>query len=379
MNPIDSTPHPALLSEMPHGGTPLAWPTLYARVGAEVAGPLTTALDRIEQLAQTGQITRPALKSLQHEVSQARRAAMVSQQLARYAGARLRQSHERVDLAALINDRVAQRARAAVPHGIVPVTQSLKPAAVILDPTLLHTMLDALLDWSIEHAQAQVQLTVDHKAWPPNARLTCSFLHQRPEMLLDPNASHEVDALDTLCWQLVLHAAYALGLPLHRRDTASRCTVSIEFPRTVHEEISGVSTLELDHDPVSAMNSKPLAGSHVLVVAARRELRTQVRDAIRHMGLLVDYVNSIDEARDFCAGGLPHAIVYDAAMGEQPFEALRRELLDQTRDIVFVQIADDGELYEVSGFNGSATARVGRAAMATGLPAALLFELSKNL
>ena len=43
-------------------------------------------------------------------------------------------------------------------------------------------------------------------------------------------------------------------------------------------------------------NSQPLAGSHVLVISSRRDLRGQIRDAVRNMSLIVDYVNSVSRA-----------------------------------------------------------------------------------
>ena len=43
--------------------------------------------------------------------------------------------------------------------------------------------------------------------------------------------------------------------------------------------------------------------------------RTPVREAIRHMGLIVDFVHSVADAAAFCEGGPPHAVVYEAALG----------------------------------------------------------------
>jgi DNA-binding response OmpR family regulator len=116
----------------------------------------------------------------------------------------------------------------------------------------------------------------------------------------------------------------------------------------------------------------------VLVVAARRELRQQVREAIRHMGLIVDFVPSVAEAAAFCDGGPPHAVVYEAALGGERLESLRRRIREQAPDAAFIEIAEEGDGFETSGADGAA-ARVGRDAIRTALPSALLHELTKAL
>jgi hypothetical protein len=45
---------------------------------------------------------------------------------------------------------------------------------------------------------------------------------------------------------------------------------------------------------------------------------------------------------------------------------------------VFIEIMEEGTIFEISGFSGTGFARVGREAILESLPSALLFELSKN-
>ena len=78
---------------------PQRWHALVSEIGAEIAGPLTAALERIHSLTTTGCIDRASLKALREEVEQARHAGMLGQQLSRLATGRLRQSHERLQLA----------------------------------------------------------------------------------------------------------------------------------------------------------------------------------------------------------------------------------------------------------------------------------------
>ena len=86
---------------------------------------------------------------------------------------------------------------------------------------------------------------------------------------------------------------------------------------------------------------------------------------------------SVDEARDFCRGGLPQAIVIEAALRGDRFNELRKEVRTSGTDVAFIEIIEEGSTFEVSGFGGLNTARVGRDAIATSLAPALTFELAK--
>jgi len=117
----------------------------------------------------------------------------------------------------------------------------------------------------------------------------------------------------------------------------------------------------------------------VLVISARREMRVLIRDALRNMSLIVDFVNSVDEATAFCREGLPHAVVIESIQAGARFENFRDEILAEVPDFVLIEIVEEGAAFEMSGFGGAPTARVGREVLASSLPSALLFELSKSM
>jgi len=181
-----------------------------------------------------------------------------------------------------------------------------------------------------------------------------------------------------MSWCLLQQTAAALGLVLHRKDTASRTTMTLEFPETLAPRIDGLSAIELDDPSQRSLNSQPLAGRHVLVLAARREVRNTVREALRPLGLMIDFVTSVEEAIEFCRDGLPHAIVYEAALSGARFEKMRSELLAELPALAFVQIAEHGKAFEVLNLHGRQFASVGRDAIIESLPAAMMFELSRQ-
>ena len=355
------------------------WHALVSQIGCEIATPLTAALERINSLTSTGRIDREGLRALRDEVECARQIGMIGQQITRFASGRLRQSHERLQLADALNGVLAHRGREVQARGIT-LKPVLKAAEVIVDASLLFTLMNATLDWALANAASQIEFTIDFKPWPVHARLACRFRHRSVDALVDGAGATVPRGLDSLTWRLLEQTAWTMGLLIERTDEVGVTMLRLEFPRTASTEIEGVSAVEIsDEGFAPSSNSQPLAGSHVLVVASRREMRVAIRDALRNMSLLVDFVNSVDEAIAFCREGLPHAIVIESIQRGERFATFREEIVTEVPDFVFIEIVEEGSAFEMSGFGGAPVARVGREVLASSLPSALLFELSKGL
>ncbi len=354
------------------------WHELVSQLGVEIAEPLTAALERIHLLASTGKIDRAGLRALRDEVEQARQAGMIGQQLTRFASGRVRQSHELLQLEEVLKSVLALRTRETQARGIA-LKRDLKSARVIVDGSLLFSLLNATLDWSLANAHAHIEFGVDFKTWPVHARVTCRFAN-RPADQIDETVTMAVPPrLDSLTWRLIEQTAWTMGLVLERKDVAGVTTLVLEFPKTAGDEMEGLSATEIDEVSSQSGNSKALAGSHVLVIASRREVRVLIRDALRNMSMLVDFVGSVEEAASFCREGLPHAIVVDSIQKGSRFTHFRDEIVGEVPDFVFIEILEQGSTFEMSGTNGAQMARIGRDVIASSLPAALMFELSRGL
>jgi hypothetical protein len=357
---------------------------LIAQIGSEIGASLSSALERVTTLAATGKIDRPGLRALREEIELARRVGMVGQQLARFASGRIRQSPEPLSLTQLARDVLLQRGREIGAKGL-EVRQAMRPVDVIADATLLHSMLQALVDWVLEHAHAAVEFRIDMRPWPPHARLSCHFSHCAPAevngaVVARNDSDNDLQALDTLSWRLVQQIAWALKLPLERHDGPDGITaVSIDFPQTVSDVLEGVTAIEIDQGFGVSDNSKPLAGTQVLVLAQRRDLRADIRDATRHMGLVVDFVSSIDEAEEFCRDALPQAMLYESSLAGGRFQRLRGNIESDVPDFVFIEIAPEGNGFTLSHEGSRQHAVIGREAVPASLPSALIFELSRTM
>jgi len=352
---------------------------LVAQLGSEVANYLSAALERVTTLTATGKIDRAGLRALREEIDRARRAGIMGQQVVRLGSGRIQLANERLDLTSLLREAVRQRGREIDARGI-EVRQEFSAAEVTSDTTLLFSLLQTTLEWTFEHAVSRIDLSLAIQAWPAHAYLAVAFAFRSPDEVESTSAAPagtEEARLSTMSWRLLQQTARVLGLIVNRKDLPGRTEVKIEFPQTLAPRLTGVGNAESVVEETQAHNSQPLAGRHVMVLAARREVRNVVRAALRPMGLMVDFVTSVEEAQQLCADGLPHAVVYEAALAGEHFERLRNEMLAEVPTLVFVRIAEQGKAFEVLNLGGRQFASVGRDAISAALPEALAFELSR--
>lgn len=350
---------------------------LVAQIGSEVAAVLSRALERVHELAATGRIDRASLRALCDEIERARRVGMMGQQVTRVASGRFRLTPERLDLAVLLRQALQQRLHEMDARGI-EVRQTLRPADVTIDAALGFSLLQALLDWAFEHARSRVDVEIDQQSWPPQSRLSCSFAYRPADEVTSEPAPLEPPLLGTVSWRLLERTALTLGLRLVREDRHGRTRATIGFPRSAGESIEGLSTTELGARDDAGLDAMALAGSHVLVISSQREVRNLVREALRPLGLMVDFATTVAEAHDFCRDGLPHAIVHESGIGGADFDALRREVLALAPKLGFIEICEDAKAFEVLRVADREVARVGLSAIVESLPAALVFELSRS-
>lgn len=368
-----SSPEPGPVAASPEAVDSHA---LLGQLGSEVAAALSAALEGVNTLATTGKISRLGLRELRERIEQARRIGIMGQQVQRLASGRVRQVAERVDLTAVLRDALLQRRRQIESLGF-EVHPLLGPAQVMADPTLIFTLLETLLNWAFEHARSAIAVRIDLNEWPVFARLSCSFRYLSDEQVDRSLLTYAASPLQSISWRLLQQTAHTMALPIRLDDDGAAARLTVEFPRTVNDPSETAALRDRGDPERQGLNSKPLAGSHLLVIAARRETRSLVRDAIRHMGLMVDHVNTVEEAREFCQGGMPHAILHESALGGERFERLRADLLAEMPKLVFIELTEDGQ--------GLTTRRVGdrqfncvsRGSLVESLPPALMFELSR--
>ena len=368
-----------LPSESLHGDAP--W-RLANQIAAEVAGALTPALDSVRQMQDSGRIDRAGLQALVTHIEQARCASMLGQQIARLAHGGIQQQPEALNLSHALQAVLAQRQDDPL-AGAMAVKQTLTPAVAMVDATLLSALLGTLLDWSLRHACTAVDIRLDTKAWPAHARLVCRYGHTPPDRvparLSADRGAARTAALDCLSWQLLAQLTRTMALHVERTDTASDTTLTLEFPQTVNDSLEAAASIHRDGHLAPVDDSRPLAGAQVLVIAVRREVLNQIRQTLLPMGVGFDSVGSVGAAREFCQQGLPQAIIYESLLYDSAFDGLRNDIKLQCPELAWIEIVEQGDAFEISSFGGMSMARVGRNAIASSLPSAMMFELARGL
>lgn len=350
---------------------------LLGQAGRELAEPLTAALERVNALMSTGRIDRAGLKLLLAEVDRARQAGIWCQQISRLSSGRARQSHERIHLTNTVQGTLAHRARELQARGL-QVVQALTPVEVQADAPMVFSLLNGLVDWWLMCAHGTIEVRLDIKPWPAHGQLDVRLRH-RPADLSDGLPEGEVPmAVNSLTWHMIDQISRTMGLKVEREVDATSVRLVMEFPHTINPLLAEPEPADDgDRDFATSVNSKPLAGSHVLVVAARRDLRLLIRESVRSMGLVVDFVSSVTEAVEFCREALPHAIIYESSLSGQRFDNLIASIRREVPEFVMVEVLEEGNVFDISTVSPNGVARVGREAVLTSLPSALVYELAR--
>lgn len=235
--PPASAPAPLAANDTVARPSDSQWADIIQQLGAEIAGPLSAALDRIQALISTGQIDRQGLKTLHDAVAQAREAGMVTQQLARLASGRLQLARERVHLTQVLRGVLTQRSRETQARGI-QVRQLLQPLEIWTDGSLLFSLLNAVMDWALANTHSSLELRLDVTPWPPKARLMCRFAHRSLDIgaATAAAATGAPESLDSMTWRLIEQTALRLGVLPLREDEAGITMLTMEFPHIVSDE-----------------------------------------------------------------------------------------------------------------------------------------------
>ena len=364
---------PQLPGEAGAGGTVQQWLALVGEFGADVAGPLTAALERIDSLTQSGRIVRADLKALREEVQQARQAGMLGQQLSILASGAVRAAPERLVLDEAVHSVLSERA-SEVPERAISVTVATQQAEVIADPTLLFSLLGALFDWALGNSAGPCEFKTGAGAAAGSLQVECRFEPRASDSLtIDLAEAARPPRFNALAWRILEGTALAMGVSLHVQDDSPHVVLTLQFSRATAEVAAALA----DDGLAAKRKVRQLAGSQVLVISSRREMRVQIRDALRSMGLMLDFVSSISEASEYCAGGAPDAVIVEAIQRGERFTKFQDELRASSPDSAFVEIVEQGRTFDKSGVGGAELGRVGRDIIDTALPAALLHELSR--
>jgi hypothetical protein len=172
-------------------------------------------------------------------------------------------------------------------------------------------------------------------------------------------------------------AAASGGIDVERDVTGEGVSFTAMFNRTVVQAMAGVSAVDLSDEHSSMFKS--LSGTYVLTISPSLQIRADVRDALREIGISSDSVVDFQQARDAIKARMPNLIVVDTEIKDEHFESFRSDLLREVFEFPFVEISPDDSSFDMSGFGEFSMAKVGRGNIREALGTAVMFELAKMM
>lgn len=344
------------------------WVDLVGNLADQLTEGVSALHNVADQLLAKGRISKVEHRALSVPADRVKQAGVNAQQILRFYGGRIRQSHEKVHMGELV-EGVLQERKAELGILGIALRRKLKPVEVLIDPTVAHTFVNAVLDWGLPFG-SRIDLRMDLNNWPEHARL-----HMRVSNDGVPPSSHVNP--DSLSWTLIRQIALVGGgIDVERSFTEDGVSFTALFTRTV-QAVDGISAIDLSDDHSSMFKS--LSGTYVLTISPSLQIRADVRDALREIGIVSDSVVDFEQARDAIRARMPNLIVVDSEIKDAAFEAFRRELLREMFEFPFVEISPDDSSFDMSGFGEFSMAKVGRGNIREALGTAVMFELAKMM
>ena len=215
---------------------------------------------------------------------------MQGQQIVRLAEGRLRQSRATLKLDAMVLSVMQERARVFRKRGI-EIFHRVPPVEVIVDAGLLHSLIDAALDWAAG-LRRKLTVTLEMKNWPEHGLLMFKTSDAISDTTSDQNPHEPTSAPsdDSVNWYLILEIARAMKLFVSRTSSAQESSLLLEFSRTVNR-LEGLTVAEMESGPESLYGlSKPMAGARVLLISDDARLQLEVKAICHGTGLVLDCV-----------------------------------------------------------------------------------------
>ncbi|HEY9094259.1 MAG TPA: hypothetical protein VIN35_00840 [Hydrogenophaga sp.] len=344
------------------------WPELVSSLADQFTESVSSLQHQFDHLLASGRISKQEHRAMSIPAERIKQAGLGAQQINRFYMGRIRQSHEKVDMAQLVEGVLQERKQELAILGIA-LRRKLKPVEVLIDPTVAHTFVNAVLDWSLPFGN-RVDMRLDLNAWPQHARLQLRVANDGAPPSSAPTS-------DSLSWMLIRQIALVSGgIEIERTQNEDGVNFTAMFTRTV-QAVDGISAVDLSDDHSSMFKS--LSGTYVLTISPSLQIRADVRDALREIGISSDSVVDFQQARDVIKSRMPNLIVVDSEIKDDEFDDFRRALLREVFEFPFVEISPDDSSFDMSGFGEFSMAKVGRGNIREALGTAVMFELAKMM
>ncbi|MBI2771488.1 MAG: hypothetical protein HYX47_17825 [Burkholderiales bacterium] len=357
------------------------WPALVATLSEQCMDSSNLVLRAMDFLVGAGRLRRAEAKILVDALERMRETSLRAQQITRLSTGRIRHTRDRVELGSVVRELLDGR-REEFDARNVEVAAELAPVDVLLDPPVVVTIVNTVIDWALSFS-VKVEITLDTPVWPEPARLIARVA--TPSADAQPPAAAPLGAAwggrgrgrrvnDGLHWMLLRQMAHSANLAVTRTGGAGVALLTIEFPKTFNSN-GGLSSLEMFEDDASGAPS--LLNAWVLVAISDPSLRQAAMQALKLAGISAKAACDLTDARACVTGTRPDAIVVSSDLVSPEFSRFRAETAGDGRSCPIVEITERQPSFNASGFEGFEVAKIGRDHLRKELAPTVLFELVK--
>lgn len=306
------------------------WPELVVAITDQAIESVDLLLRGLELMVQRGKLTPAEFQVLATPAQRLKHCGIHSQQIIRFQSGQVRQSHEKIDLAYVVETVLQERRNELALQGIT-LRRKFGPVELLIDPTLGYSLAQAMLDWCVRLGQ-QVDLRLDVPDAEPRLGRLWIKIHT-------PDAPSAADVFtDTIQWMLLRQiAATDGGIELQREVVADGIELTAWFKRVVAPHLQTPTGMK----PAGGRSStvfKTVSGAYVVVCSASPEVRLKALGIVKQLGVSADGVASAAQALSALKDRDVHLLILDEEHPPADIAQLRFDLAALHPDLAVLKL-----------------------------------------
>lgn len=351
------------------------WPELVVAITDQSIESVDLLMRGLELMVQRGKLSPTEFQVLATPALRLKHCGMHAQQIVRFQSGQVRQSHEKIDLAYVVESVLQERRDELALQGIT-VRRKFTPTELLIDPTLGYSLSQAMLDWSVrlgQHVDLRLGLTDED---PPRGHLWLK-IHT-------PESPSRADVfLDSIQWLLLRQiAATDGGIELRRDVVADGVELTAWFKRAMAPHLQSAAHLQPADGSVSTL-FKTVSGAYVLVCSSSPDIRLKALGIVKQLGVHADGVASGAQAIAAMRDREVHLLVLDEEHPPADIAQLRFDLAALHPDLSVLRLVTPRAKPKEAGEGNTAAMsqkmRVPVDALEQSLGSAVMFALSNVL
>jgi hypothetical protein len=337
-------------------------PSLLAKVAETYSIALSSLQRSLGTLKALAADQQSVLDTGLAEIARLEQLGLQIQELARVLGGEAPVRPERLDLARAARQALAEWAEAARSQG-VSLNGPREPFELDVNGAALAQLLDLGLEYAL-HVGSAIEVGAGLQGLP--ARPMLSVTVQRSPA--SPEGEGEGD-FNELHWLLFVQLARALGLVPERLAVGQTVTLMLGFPLPEGSASDSIAS------PAQLPRTATAAGRHVLLIEPQERVRVQAHRLMHDVGMRVDAVSTLEQARSGLRNDPPDAVVTGVPVDDPRCRELIEEIRAAQPRVRVIELVDDDNAFAFSVPGSDQPGRVGRQEM----PRTLIRAMSQEL